>query len=326
MALWSSKELPKPPLTKEWSPKNPEVKEIKDFPFYPLPHGVTTHVNISCWSQQILEMKGNTGDKLHVPIMEKVYKDLAYGCDSRVRFPGTSATISPNYFPQPKIDIPRIADALASEVKAGNMAGPLETDHIKEAKVNGLVSVKKPDGSRRQVGNLSHPIGLSFNENIDPEVFGIWPVQQTTARQFSDMIVEAGPNCLMSCSDMVAAYKNLPVKREQWRLQVFEFWGKHFVDLKLIFGDRSACMWYDRFHHCVAWLLVWPKCKIPCSWVGITIDDLTSVSPEGAESFTTSFVAQYRETLRSLNFKATPDDPGERPLMGASRVRCWASF
>ena len=129
------------------------------------------------------------------------------------------------------------------------------------------------------------------------------------AKQFAEMLVETGQGCIMSCSDMISAYKNLPVKKEQRRLQVFQFGGKHFVDLKLIFGDRSACMWYDRFHHCVVWFFVWPLCHIPCSWVGRTIDDLTSVSPQGAEGYTSSFVAQYRKTLTALNIGVAPEDP-----------------
>ena len=140
---------------------------------------------------------------------------------------------------------------------AKNMAGPPDLNAVEETKVNGLISVSKPDGSCRQVGNLSHPVGLSFNDNIDEEILKTWTVKQTTAKQFADMIVESGQGSLMSCSDMVSAYKNLPVKKEQRRLQVFQFGGKHFVDLKLIFGDRCACMWYDRFHHCVVWFLVW---------------------------------------------------------------------
>ena len=258
--------------SEDWVPKNPEVRmpckeetvlddtqwEQSNFPFFPLPERVVTHVNVSTWVSRIVTMKGNKNLCMYVPIMEEVLHDLSKGCDSRVRAPGTDATRSKNFFPCPEVDIPRIADALATEVKAGHMAGPLNIGQVADAKVNGFVSIGKPDGSRRQVGNLSHPPGLSFNDNIDPEVLDTWHVKQTTACQFADMIMRAGRNAVMSCSDMVSAYKNMPVTKEQRRLQVFEFCGKQFVDLMLIFGDKCACMWYDRFHHCIVWFFVWP--------------------------------------------------------------------
>ena len=73
-------------------------------------------------------------------------------------------SVSNNVFSDPAIDIPRIADALATEVKSGHMAGPLPMGSIKDAKVNGFMSVVKPGDARRQVGNLSSPKGASFNE------------------------------------------------------------------------------------------------------------------------------------------------------------------
>ena len=52
-----------------------------------------------------------------------------------------------------KIDILRIAEAIASEIKGGHMAGPFPIGYIKNA--NRFISVVKSDGSRRQGGNLS---------------------------------------------------------------------------------------------------------------------------------------------------------------------------
>ena len=245
-------------------------------------------------------------------LMSKVLQDLTDGCDSQVQPPGTKATKSTNHFPEPEVDIPRIADAIASELKSGHMAGPFSPGIIPEAKINGLISIKKPNGSRRQVGNLSDPPGFSFNDNINPAVLHEWKVNATTTKQFADKIIRAGRNSVMSCSDMTNAYKNLPVKLSQRRLQVFQFCGKQFVDLRLIFGDKCACMFFDRFHHCIIWNFVWPLVNIPVSWVGRTIDDVTTVSPEGSEENTLTFVKQYREILTDLNIGAAPEDPLRR--------------
>ena len=110
------------------------------------------------------------------------------------------------------------------------MAGPFSPGFIVDAKVNSLISVKKPDGSRRQVGNLSAPIGSSFNDGISESSLEKWKVFQTTSKEFLGMLARAGPGAVMACCDMVAAYKALPVKPSQRKLQVFKFLGKDFLD------------------------------------------------------------------------------------------------
>ena len=316
MRHWSEKQPPVLTPLKVWKPKNPEVRFLNkrevsmtecawratNFPYNPLPEQVQTNVNLERWSRQIDYMKDKVGLQAGVNVMLKVLDNLTYGCNSQVVPPGTKPTISGNIFPDPELDIPRIGDALATEVKMGHMSGPFDPGFVREAKVNGLISVSKPDGSRRQVGNLSHPPGLSFNDNLDPDVLKIWKVYQTTTRQFADKVARAGQGSLMSCSDMTNAYKNLPVALHQRRLQVFQFCGKQFVDLCLIFGDKSSCMWYDRFHACIVNFFVHPEVPIPMSWVGRTVVDLSTVSRKGSESWTINFVKQIRLTLFTLKF------------------------
>lgn len=57
------------------------------------------------------------------------------------------------------------------------------------------------------MGNLSAPPGASFNEGIPDQLLKQWTVVQTTAQTFSEMLARAGRSCIMSKSDMVAAYK-----------------------------------------------------------------------------------------------------------------------
>ena len=235
MQLWGKSFEPIEIAVKYWEPKNPEIQmpvaadkplddrqwKISGFPFFPVPEEVTTNVRVNIWEEKVREYNEKEECREYIEILNKVLQDLTQGCDSRVLPPGTSATVSKNYFPEPSVDIPRIADAIASELKSGHMAGPFKPGSIKEAKINGFISIKKPNGARRQVGNLSDPLGLSFNDNIDPRALEEWKVHATTAREFGNMLMRAGKNCNMSCSDMVNAYKNLPVKKSQRRLQVF---------------------------------------------------------------------------------------------------------
>ena len=122
----------------------------------------------------------------------------------------------------------------------------------------------------------------------------------------------------MSCSDMMSAYKNLPVKISQRRLQVFQFCGRQFVDLRLIFGDKVACLLYDRFHHCVVVHFVLSLAPIPRSWIGRTIEGLSTICPPAAADLTKQFVAQYRTSLEELNIKAAPEDPERIKAFDAS--------
>ena len=206
-----------------------------------------------------------------------------------------------------------------SEVKAGHLAGPFDKGSIPNAKINGFMSVSKPDGSRRQIGNLSAPKGLSFNDGIPVSTLKTWTVKQTTSKEVANMIVRAGRDCILSCSDMVAAYKNIPVKLQQRPLQVFRFCGKDFVDTRLVFGDKAACMWFDRFHHCIIHCFIRPKVPIPMSWVGRTVDDIPTVCPSSASQLATEFVAEYRRTLQELNIRAAPEDPKKQKAFDGSK-------
>ena len=134
------------------------------------------------------------------------------------------------------------------------------------------------------------------------------------------MIVRAGRDCILSCSDMVSAYKNLPVKMEQRCLQVFRFCGRDFVDPILVFGNTTACMWFDRFHHCILFFFVLPELPTPVSWIGKTVDDIPTVSLKSTVSLSRDFVSQYMESLRSLNIEAAVEDPLRRKAFDGATV------
>ena len=315
-----------------WAKKNPEISleimEERDlpleqwtslgFPLYPLPNQVSTHVDCRVWKEAMDDHAKGAVCHGETELLNKVWKDLTDGCDSMVESPGDLPTHTQNHFEDPGIDIPRILDALATEVKNGRMTGPFPIGFIPNAKVNGFLSIVKPGGARRQVGNLAAPKGVSFNDVISKQSLQEGKVVQTMAKQISIMIANSGTGAILSCSDMVAAYKCLPVKKEQWRIQVFHLLGKEFVDLRLIFGDKRACMLYDRFHHCIIKSFVLPKAPIPFSWLGRTIDDVTTVAPRGGSNLTRNFVASYRKVLAELNIGAAEEDPNKSKAFDGS--------
>ena len=86
----------------------------------------------------------------------------------------------------------------------------------------------------------------------------------------------------------------------------------------MIFGDKSACMNFDRFHFCILKFFVLPLAPLPLAWLGRTIDDIPTVVPKGAESLQKKFVQEYRQQLTYLNIKAAPSDPNMLKAFDAS--------
>ena len=320
---WTNQTPLPSPQRKEWAPKNPEVswppmnreKKLTDiewvnsgFPHNPLPDRVCSKINKVEWKSQIENMRVSPLGHAAVQLLQTVLGQLETGADSGVGPPGDTITKSLNFFTDPK-DCMKMADSLATEIKSKTLAGPMDPDLFPQTKINSFMAIPKSSGDRRQVGNLSSPAGSAFNEGIPESLLKAWPVTQTTAKQFADKISKDGWGAVMSKCDMVSAYKTIPVCLRQRWLQGFLFCGKLFIDLCLIFGDRAACMIYDRFHFCILMYMVLPKTTLPSKAVGKTIDDITSVVPSGATAALNNFVKTYRNQLSALNIQAAPSDP-----------------
>ena len=69
-----------------------------------------------------------------------------------------------------------------------------------------------------------------------------------TVGQFTEMLTHVGRGAFFSCCDMKDAYKIGPVSLEQRELQGYKFCGAIFIELKMIFGDKMACLFFDRFY------------------------------------------------------------------------------
>ena len=280
------------------------------FPHCPLPDRVVGQVNTQVWDARISvllnEPKPNLG---LINLMKEVSTQLKVGVDSHVSSPGTALTHCSNQLRDPDKVLPRVADALATFTAAGHIAGPLFNIDHKLYKINPIMATQKPGGHVRVVGDLSCPDTLSFNDGISEEWLKDWPVQMTTAPKFAKMLVHAGRNALMACSDLCNAYKMLPVCLPQRHLQSYTFCGALFIELKMVFGDKLACKFFDRFHFLILQAFVNPASSFPSIAQGRTVDDIPSCVPAAARSSLETFVKSYRQCLDSLNIRAADDDP-----------------
>ena len=69
------------------------------------------------WKKEILRVDHAQTSSTSLKLRKTVFGQLVNEVDSEDMFPGTAPTYSTNLFPDPKIDIPRIGDAIATEVK-----------------------------------------------------------------------------------------------------------------------------------------------------------------------------------------------------------------
>ena len=323
---YHSQYTPPPAPIQVWKPKNPGIVWPKmryekalskeqwrntGFPTHLPPDQVVGVVKVEVWERKIQELlsESNVNWGL-VRIMREVLDQLTNGASSHVEPPGTTITQSGNWFTGDSLQqLPKVADAFASFVAGGHFAGPIFDFDKSKFKINSIMTADKPGGHIRVVGNLSAPKGQSFNDGISENRKKDWPVFMTTVSQFAKMIVKAGRYAYMACSDLKDAYKMIPVTLEQRKLQAYHFCGALFIELKLIFGDKLSCQYFDKFHYAILHAFVYPVSNFPPVAQGRTVDDIPSVVPQNAKHALIRFVEQYRKALRALNLKAADNDP-----------------
>jgi hypothetical protein len=168
------------------------------------------------------------------PLLEVVVGDLArgsdIGCDGRYR----CATFSTN----------ARSALLASLVKKGFVKGPLDRSEVPDdVKINGLMCRPKPDGGVRVIMNMLAPAGRCVNEGIDADKF---PAVKSSTSKWLGILNKAGRDCCILKLEWADAYKHVPVREEDVKLQHFMWLGKVFAELYLVFGTASSVGIYDR--------------------------------------------------------------------------------
>ena len=136
----------------------------------------------------------------------------------------------------------QITDTIATWIKKEFVAGPFDTPPLKDFRVNSILAVDQGE-KIRPVLNVSLPEGESFNSNINELL--LEKVYMSNARRFGFSVCEAGVNAKMSKFDLVDAYKNVPVRIFDLRLQGFAWLSKFFFECRQIFGAKTAVQNFD---------------------------------------------------------------------------------
>ena len=197
-----------------------------------------------------------------------------------------------------------LTDTLAGWVADGFLAGPFKSPPFPRFRVNPIKVVVKPD-KVRPVLNVSSPIGASFNDNIC--IDAMEKVVMSSAKKFSESVLEAGKGALMTKTDKKDAYKNVPCNLKDLRLQGLQWGGRYFVELYQIFGSKAAAANYDTLDN-TSVSLAKAGCEIPKKFVHRQLDDTPAVGP-ASKPWLSDFTTSLFSVCNQLGFKLAPECP-----------------
>ena len=134
---------------------------------------------------------------------------------------------------------------IKAEIAAGRVAGPYANRPIPTLRVSplGLVPKKEPN-KFRLIHHLSYPPGNSLNDFIDPKLCS---VQYTNFDEAVHMIQDLGQGCLLAKSDIMSAFRLLPVSVNSFDQLGFMFDDEYYVDKAMPFGCSISCHTWELF-------------------------------------------------------------------------------
>ena len=273
--------------------KCPEQVFWEAFPKSDLPLECSTKVNIPVLEELVKKHKNKlTNSELRRA--KRVILDLKTGADScqKGKLPALSSVNSESAFENGVL----LTDKIVTWIREGYVAGPFESAPMPGFRANPLIAVAR-NNKVRPVINMSGPKGRSFNDNLDKSK--IEKVNMTTARQFSYTLKEAGKGAKFSKFDIVDAYKLIPAKPSDYKLQGFTWLGKHFCETQQTFGAVPSVCNFDRLGNTVL-SLVACSADIPKRNVSRTLDDFQGVGCRKSD-IAEKFTHTMKSVCESLN-------------------------
>ena len=186
-----------------------------------LPSAVKSKVNVLALKKNILKVKDKMA-RSEMKRAKKLISDLKDGAEAYhiLDLPPISTPNTRSAFDHGAV----LTDTVCTWVKKGFVAGPFDTPPVPGFRGNQLAVVPR-NGKIRPILNLSSPKGGSFNDNVDKGA--LERLHMGTAKQFSFLLRDAGHGARFSKYDIQDAYKLIPAKVSDYRLQGFTVsgWG-----------------------------------------------------------------------------------------------------
>ena len=141
----------------------------------------------------------------------------------------------------------KMAETIIKWHSKDHLLGPFKPDDpfVKNARVNPVFSVPKPDNTVRPVINYSKQLnGKSLNDCLRDE----WcTVEYIKIQEIVYIICLVGIGAEIWAKDLEDGYFNIKVKRSHMMLLAFSFCGFIFVPMVLAFGLSSAPLIFTVF-------------------------------------------------------------------------------
>ena len=211
------------------------------------------------------------------------------------------------YGKNPKVrpeDMPKVDAVIKADVDAGKKAGPFDLKPFPHMCISPVGAVPKRDSDKvRVIHNLSHPFkGDSVNAGVVVEKFNL-----SSFGCAAQAVKRLGRGCLLIKLDVSAAYKQIPVRREDWPLLGFKWRGKYYYERVLPFGLRSSCRLWDLYasalHFCFMHLLKTSAKRSVIHYV----DDFLFVVEPGEEEAAHAMLAAAKALCIELGLPLAPE-------------------
>ena len=281
------------------------------FPSRELPEKPTTAINVVRFAELIHQAR----PKMTIHEWDGAKKSLdilSHGAPAYqlVALPGAKVKNAPSIMKCAA----EFTETLEAWVEKGYVSGPFFTDPLPDMRINSVMAEEQKD-KVRPVINMSSPKGRSFNDNVDKDLLGRSPM--SSAKQFGEALRKSGKGSMMSKMDMKDAYKLIPAKTEDYRLQGFSWYGAVFVETQQMFGATPAVNNFDTPAKTIQ-VVARTMSKIPKEFVKQTLDDTASVGPQGS-MWCEEFTENYKEVCRQLNIELASNCPnGEKAFTNST--------
>ena len=162
----------------------------------------------------------------------------------------------------------KVNEVITADVASLKKAGPFDRQPFAFFCVSPISAVPKKNSEKlRVVHNLSHPFhGDSVNASVWHEYMPI-----SSFGHAARAVVQLGLGCWLVKLDVEAAYKQVPVRPEDWCLLGFQWESKWYYERVLPFGLRSSCRLWEIYaaalHHFLAKSLSLPFDRIVIHYV-----------------------------------------------------------
>ena len=317
MSEWLDPELgtdyPEEEKVKSSSIKNPEIQKLTSyeeipedsfwdiFPFFDMPKHAETSVNIVALEDKIDSVRSQMTET-EIRRAAKVVKDLKEGASAYQKsdLPPLKTANARSTYENGEM----LTDTIATWVKCGFVAGPFDSPPMPGFRANPLAAVVR-NGKTRPILNMSGPKGRSFNDNVDRSK--VDKLFMGTPKQFSHALRDAGEGAVFSKFDIKDAYKLVPAKTEDYKLQGFCWLGKYFVETRLAFGGVPSPINFDRLGKTKD-LVVCLRSGTPRKNVFRALDDSPCVAPKNS-GITEAFSKEMRELCRDVNIPLADNCP-----------------